>query len=288
MGVFFMSVNLRNELIAEAERFVREEAVNRYAAIDGSFFENILVGFAASDDRMFSDYKSVINPEHMTPGEAFEHTFGENSFSGGTVISVALPLSEKLRNTNHGKREWNSDVFALFRSLGADPVPEGLAAHLVAWLTSRGYRAVVPPKTKGFKVGRPNGDFYSTWSERHIAHTAGLGTFSLNQALITQHGITVRLCSVVTDAVISPDERNYTAHDEYCLFLSRGLCGACIKKCPAGALSKDGHDKQKCMAYCYSDESKKRAAALGGIYDAGMGCGMCQLDVPCETQIPRP
>jgi epoxyqueuosine reductase QueG len=281
-----MAEALRAALVAETERFIREDAVNRYDAIDGAFFEDILVGFAAADDPLFFDLKRLVNPEHMTPGETFESVFGAGSFSGGAVVSIALPISEKLRATNRGKREWASDVFGLYRSLGADPVPEGLTAHLADWLTERGYRAVVPPKTEGFKVRFADGDFFSTWSERHVAYAAGLGTFSLNQALITRRGIAVRLCSVVTDAILPPSVRAYAAHDEYCLFLSHGVCGACIKKCPAGALSKDGHDKLKCRAYCYGDESKRRAAALGGVYDAGLGCGMCQLDVPCETRIP--
>jgi len=44
----------------------------------------------------------------------------------------------------------------------------------------------------------------SNWSERHIAYAAGMGTFSLNDAFITEKGIAIKLLSVVTELEIFP------------------------------------------------------------------------------------
>jgi epoxyqueuosine reductase QueG len=126
----------------------------------------------------------------------------------------------------------------------------------------------------------------SIWSERHIAFAAGLGTFSLNDAMITEKGIAVKLLSAVTNLKLEPDVRKAKSHTENCLYLSKGTCGACIQRCPVGAISKEGHDKMKCYAYVYGEESKQAAAAIGASAKAGSGCGLCQSNVPCENKNP--
>ena len=41
---------------------------------------------------------------------------------------------------------------------------------------------------------------------------------------------------------------------DWCLYFQNGRCGACIKRCPGQMqISKDGHDKQRCLDY--EDES---------------------------------
>ena len=48
--------------------------------------------------------------------------------------------------------------------------------------------------------------FTSKWSERHIAHAAGLGTFSFSDALITRRGIAHRLGSIIINPGKRPSE----------------------------------------------------------------------------------
>ena len=89
----------------------------------------------------------------------------------------------------------------------------------------------------------------STWSERHAAYAAGLGTFGLCDGLITPLGKAVRCGSVIARIPIQPSSRPYQDHHAYCLFYSKGICGKCIDRCPVGAITKDGHDKSKCQHY---------------------------------------
>jgi epoxyqueuosine reductase QueG len=124
--------------------------------------------------------------------------------------------------------------------------------------------------------------FASTWSERHAAYAAGLGTFSLCDGLITPKGKAMRAGSVVARLQIPPTPRPYTDHHAYCLFFTQGTCGKCIDRCPAGAVSTSGHDKAKCMAYL----QVTRTFVTSHYGFEGYGCGFCQSGVPCESRIP--
>jgi ferredoxin len=48
------------------------------------------------------------------------------------------------------------------------------------------------------------------------------------------------------------------------LLFSKGICGACIKRCPVNAISKDGHDKVKCFQV-YGEESSKLVQSYGAV-----------------------
>jgi epoxyqueuosine reductase QueG len=55
-----------------------------------------------------------------------------------------------------------------------------------------------------------------------------------------------------------------------------------VKRCPAGAITERGHDKDRCKEY--SDSKKPVIKKLYGI-DI-YGCGLCQTGVPCESRNP--
>ena len=61
---------------------------------------------------------------------------------------------------------------------------------MAEFLTNQGARAVAPCLQDGWTaINDPQVGLASTWSERHAAYAAGLGTFSLNDGLITERGI---------------------------------------------------------------------------------------------------
>jgi epoxyqueuosine reductase QueG len=127
------------------------------------------------------------------------------------------------------------------------------------------------------------GGLASTWSERHAAFASGLGTFGLSDGFITERGIAHRCGSVVTDVVIIPTRRIHAGHLGNCLYFHDGSCGACIKRCPVMAFSRQGHDKEKCKAYVYG-ELRSVAGEQYGVMETG--CGLCQTKVPCESRNP--
>lgn len=159
-----------------------------------------------------------------------------------------------------------------------------LADALVVMLKENGIDAVAPMTSPQFSW-RDSEKFVkmSNWSERHTAHISGLGTFGLCDGLISPKGKAARYGSVILAARLDPTERTYTKYNEHCL-ADEG-CTACIRRCPAGAITPQGHDKVKCMAY-HKDFIAPICRERYD-YDGYAVCGLCQTGVPCEQGIPQ-
>ena len=155
--------------------------------------------------------------------------------------------------------------------------------HVAQSLKEIGHAAIAPILAPNWTyVMSQRFSYASSWSERHAAHAAGLGTFGLCDGLITAKGKAMRAGSVVAKISIQPTPRPYANHRAYCLFFADGSCGKCIDRCPVGAISKAGHDKEKCREHLVrSREYVKETYKF-----VGYGCGLCQVGVPCESGIP--
>jgi ferredoxin len=244
-----------------------------------------LIGFAAGDDPLWNRYKEVVGKLHWTPAEAFSkgHPAETAAPSELSVLSWVLPQTAATRDDNRKERSLPAERWARSRIFG-EGVNVALRQHVVASLAKQGVQAVAPSILPQWKrVTSETYGFSSTWSERHAAHAAGLGTFGLCDGLITPVGKSMRVGSVVLRMQLQPTERPYGNHREYCLHFSKGKCGACIKRCPVGAISEKGHDKLKCRAHIH-ETARVYVEATWGF--KGYGCGMCQVGVPCEKGIP--
>jgi epoxyqueuosine reductase QueG len=74
------------------------------------------------------------------------------------------------------------------------------------------------------------------WSERHAAYVAGLGTFGIHGALITEKDCSGRIGSVVTDLEIAPTPRPYTRVYEYCPYQAQQVIQQEHAPFPASAM----------------------------------------------------
>lgn len=277
---------MKQQLIKRIKDFLFNHPENLHPATGKKFYDEPDVFFASADDPIFEKFKDVVSPEHLTPKEIIELEYGEGSYSGGTVIVIIQAIQEDVRKSNRSRTEMASAEWALSRAYGDEIFLKTRIKEIAGQLKEEGYKAVVPWLSDWFRVMRNKRDLTSNWSERHAAYAAGAGTFGLNDGFISDKGMSIRIMTIVTDLVIEPDVRQEGSHTRSCLFLSKGLCGACIKRCPADAISKDGHDKMKCYMFVYGEASKKFAVEAGGLEKAGSGCGLCQTKVPCEFRNP--
>ena len=251
-------------------------------------WDDALVGFSSGADEMYVGLKEHIGSFHWTPSEAFAlGSGGDPPARPGelSVISWVLCQAEATKAANRGETSLPSEPWARARIFGQDG-NRALHVALVDALTAGGYPAVAPgllpqwSEQDSAEFGRA-----STWSERHVAHISGLGTFGLAGGLITERGQAVRFGSVVVRATIPPTPRPYADPFAYCLFFARGTCATCADRCPVGSVTRGGRDKEACARHLrpVTEEYVRREFGFDGY-----GCGLCQTGVPCESGIPKP
>jgi epoxyqueuosine reductase len=294
--------SVNRELFEAAPEPFLDKAIKNYVATSpsnsldffdgGCIFDEPLVGFTDGDDAIFQEYKEIIGDFHLTPREALEKHLESKGSSWErpahlSVISFILPVTYETRlslcrETVVPSLRWNHT-----RWHGQDFINE-LSRYVVSLLEDIGHQTVAPELADFYKLKNLPSGFVSNWSQRHIAYAAGLGTFSLNDGFITSKGMAMRCGSVVADARIPPSPRAYKDHLANCLFYSDGSCKSCIERCPAGAISEQGHDKNKCLEVMFirQKEILKELGRGEGYIGSYHGCGLCQTNVPCEAGIP--
>lgn len=271
------------EMTEELARFVVDNPNNAiqasYAlnsnAVGMPYYEVPLMGCAAAEDPIFAQFQNdpvIIGPMFRLP---------EQWLPGAkSVISFFLPFTKEIRDSNRDNLPEPSGEWLHGRAEGQNFLME-VCERIARLLREEGYEAVIPAGHPDFCTNRdPNrialGQpmYTSTWSERHVAFAAGLGTFSLTKHLITEKGVCGRFGSVITTAPFAPTLRTYTDPYEYCTF-----CGACIRRCPVDAIHlKTGKDMIACTAFMDINKAT---------YAPRHGCGKCQLSIPCETERPK-
>ena len=244
-----------------------------------------VVGFSRGNDPIYEKFREVVGPFHWTPLEWFEKTFPEQLPSADelTVISWILPQTEATKRDNREQVRWPAERWARSRMFGQEGNIK-LAEHVVATLQAAGHPAMAPSLSPHWANQKSDQfGFASTWSERHAAYAAGLGTFALCDGFITPVGKAHRVGSVVARVQVSPTPRRFADHLANCLFFSQGTCRKCVERCPVGALSEAGHDKEKCSDFLFPETEDYVETQYGF---EGYGCGLCQTGVPCESRIP--
>lgn len=254
-------------LEAALAAFIASDPGNAMPAHNGMrMYGAPLVGFAAAGDPYFASFKDpgiigerFLIPEIWLPG-------------AHTVISYFLPFTEEVRKSNRlpglPSQEWAS------ARIDGEAFNNAARKFLLAYLEERGHQAAAPALDSRFQAENR----ISNWSERHAAFAAGLGTFSLCRSLITKKGSAGRIGSVITTLPVPATERPYQSYYEYCPFLTKGKCGACIRRCPPKAISPAGKDNRLCGDYLDN--------AVRPLFAPRYGCAKCNTAVPCEHRIP--
>lgn len=267
------------------QQFIAESPLNTMQDNSGEpAWDSALVGFSSGSDPIWQQYKEYIGPFHWTPWEVFnQHHSSENvSADQLTVISWILPQRKIVRMANRKASKFPAEEWARIRVYGEE-FNVALRKYVAEHLAKTGHPAIAPMLAPNWTIVQSQRFSYaSSWSERHAAFAAGLGTFGLCDGLITAKGKAMRAGSVVAKISLEPTPRFYSGHHDYCLFYVDGSCGKCIDRCPARAITESGHDKEKCRQHLVrSREYVKETYKF-----TGYGCGLCQVGVPCEAGIP--
>jgi epoxyqueuosine reductase QueG len=249
----------------------KENALHpKYAGM--KIYENPIFAFGLAKDEIYAEYKSsdIIGNHFLTPVEWLP--------SAKTVISFFLPYTSIIKTANSTDCVWPADEWLHGRYEGQNLLAQ-LLEYLVKVISEAGYESLAPSVNRQYKVryieesDGTKSNWTSNWSERHIAYACGLGTFGLSRGLITKAGMAGRLGSVLTELDLPKDSKDYNGIYDYC-----DMCGVCIDRCPAHAISIDDRMKHvDCSRFL--DKVRERN-------NPRYGCGKCQVGVPCENKIP--
>jgi epoxyqueuosine reductase QueG len=245
-----------------------------------------LVGFAAGDDPLFSFLKEDVGPFYWTPSEAFAFSSGaELPGSRLSVVSWVLPQTEATKADQRDATRFPAKRWMASRAYWSE-FTRDVHTRVIASLEGLGIQAVAPEMLPEWGPQTSNKYGHAcNWSHRHTAYIAGLGTFGLSDGLITRAGVAMRAGSVVANCAVEPTERDYSTPFAWCPFVMSGECGECIRRCPVGAISSEGHDKDRCERYVFETLAHRTGPELG---ERSGGCGLCQAGVRCESGVPLP
>ncbi len=278
----------------DAGRWVEEKIAEFLNPSENRLFETTdepawgaaLVGYPSGADPLYGKIKEDIGDFYWTPLEIWKKTFpvGLVEPSDLTVISWILPQTSATKKDNRTQKRYPSERWARARKKGEE-VQGRLRAYIVNALRVAGIDTLAPVDSPFFEQTMSQRyEHASTWSERHAAHVAGLSTFGLSDGLITRVGKAMRCGSVIARIQIPPSPRPYDDHHAYCLFFTKGTCGRCADRCPAGSVTREGRSKPKCRDYVLLKTADYVKSRFGvEIYGS---CGLCQTGVPCESGIP--
>ncbi|NHI92957.1 MAG: epoxyqueuosine reductase [Candidatus Lokiarchaeota archaeon] len=269
--------------------FLTNDESNKMTKVDNSlmFDPEVLVGFVSGNDEIFDEYKKIIGKFHLTPREVFNWYCEKNditpSYDDLTVVVYILPINQNTKKENFEfSQEMPSERWANTRLFG-EKSNELLQRFLVSELESAGIPAVAPiTENSLFQMLPKYGDgvWASTWSHRHMAFAAGLGSFGLSDGFINEKGIAMRCGSIVVNYKL-PSDAHKRPKDPY-YYCTK--CGKCVERCPARAISLEkGHNKEKCAQHVFSSVPFVKKYFKINIYS----CGLCQVGVPCENGIPK-
>jgi epoxyqueuosine reductase len=291
--------DLQNQLDTFLIKIFNSHKLNRLPRKFGEkrIFGNPIFGISSGDDPIFQRFKEVVGSKHLTPWEMWNANDLIEEEKNLKVVSVIFPYSNYIRDSSKNVKIFPSDQYCVGRNQ-ADRFMDEVIKKLIQFFEKKGFQATSGMLSAVFNV-KTGRKIYSNWSERHIAFAAGLGTFSLHEGLITEVGCNVRITSIITNAPLKINIRSSDDPYSNCLFYSNGNCEKCIERCPANAITREGHDKFKCAEYGryirenvierLNEHLQPKWTRFNGTLrkrQPPVGCAFCQFNVPCMDKNP--
>ena len=254
------------QVFKRAIEVVREGVRNANPA-SGHIWREPLVSIVSADHPDFTLLPRIAAEDHFMPGDILA--------GAKSVIVYFIPFTRELGQTNLRNRNASAEWARAY--VDTNRLIESISTAVSKHIAASGYGASALPATHNFDEAR----LVSRWSHRHIAWIAGMGSFGINNMLITERGSCGRYGSVVAALPPPlPEAGKGTADQagrvERCRFKIDGSCGACVKRCVNGALTIDSFDRHRCYEMCLEN-----GALHSGLEGPPAVCGKCATGVPC-------
>ena len=220
-----------------------------------------LVGFADAADPRFLQLREVAEPTHMLPSDLLP--------TARSVVAFFVPFAREVVKANWVQPRQVAREWAL-AYVETNVLINRIVQDLIAALAERGVGAAAQPATHNWDPVT----LISPWSHKSAAAIAGLGGFGLHHMLITDAGCAGRFGSLVADAPLEPSSSADEPIIQRCSYFVDGSCLACVRRCPVGALTEAGLDKQLCYQRLLQVADGFPALGLADV------CGKCAVG-PC-------
>jgi epoxyqueuosine reductase QueG len=197
-----------------------------------------LLAFARANDPGFNELPRLV-PGHLHPRDLLP--------KARSVCVFFLPFDSEVMLAN---RPGGAASEAWARAyVETNALLSEICVRLGAALAEQGIAAAWEPPTHNFDPVRLS----SAWSHKSVAAVARLGQFGHHQMLITRAGCAGRFSSIVLDAdpPLLPGD---IVRENLCQY-DKG-CRVCVRRCPVGALTEEGFDRQRCYARCLENDAR--------------------------------
>ena len=225
-----------------------------------------LAGIIPANDKKINSLKELVSADHFMPDDILP--------GAKSVVCFFIPFGESIVKSNLGgrlaSREW---ALAYIKT---NDLIKKISEEIEHLMEKNGYKAGKIPATHNFDEVK----LISNWSHRHVAYMAGMGTFGINNMLITKKGCCGRFGSIITDYEFD-EYKNIPAAKENCLYKKNGSCGVCQKQCPVNAYENNVYNRRKCYEQCLENAEYHKQLGLADV------CGKCLVGLPCSAKEPQ-
>lgn len=223
---------VHNKRPADLTRRVKEFVVKKGAT---------LVGISSID--RFAEAPKNHHPSHFMPTAKSVVSTGLR-ISKSSILGLPATIKEYKLNYEMANLKLNT-----------------LTWETVCFLENLGHQALAVPASSPYDKRSNFGDV----SHKHAAVACGLGSFGLNNLILTRdHGAYMRFATVITNAELRPDP---LLKQDLCL---REKCLKCVEACPVEALDNPIYDAHRGWKM-----NKRKCEEYLKVVSDGDVCGLC-------------
>ena len=236
-----------------------------------NMWEPPLTAVLSEEHPLIPELKQMVSPDHFLPRELLP--------DAKSIVIFFIPFKSKIIESNlqagSASTDWARAYAQTNKLIGT------INDELEIYLLHHGFKTKKVMATHNFSEKT----LMSRWSHRHLAWIARMGTFGINNMLITSKGCCGRFGSIVTNAGIH--EFGFTTSNfdkplpEKCLNKINGACGICQKKCQKEAFEEGRlFNRFKCYEACLENGELYKDIGLADV------CGKCLAGLPCSSKDP--
>ena len=229
------------------------------------FWKEPIIEIISAKNEKLKILRKAVSIEHFLPCDILS--------DAKSIISFFIPFQENIVRSNIGgtmaSKEW---VLAFIKT---NDLIKTINDEIELLMLQNRYKIGKITATQNLDSKH----LISNWSHRHIAYIAGIGTFGMNNMLITKNGCCGRFGSIIINYEFSEYKQNKIINEK-CLKKINGTCGKCQKNCIVDAYENNNFNRNKCYKQCLKNGEYHNSMENATV------CGKCLVNLPCSMKEP--